>query len=356
MRPDARPASDTVANPIANWSGVLRCPVCATSLRSHAGGFECEAGTHRFGIENGIPLLFWPTGNERVDDVSQTVKAFYEETPFPNYDDLDSVGTLLAKANRSVFGRLLGEQVPLRARVLECGCGTGQLSNFLAVGNRTVFGTDICLNSLGLGSQFAARNHLHNVHFVQQNLFRPVFPEGYFDLVISNGVLHNTIDPHRGFQSIARLVRPGGHLLVGLYHRYGRLITNLRRTLFKLTGDRLTFLDPNLRSTTMSEAKKRAWFMDQYRHPCESQHVIGETMRWIREIGYEFVRSIPSTRLSHRFSPSERLFQPDPPGSTLERAIIELGMISKGSKEGGFFIVIARRPEASGAGSAARSA
>ena len=330
---------------IGPWASALRCPVCATPLRAHPEGLECEGRLHRFGLQNGIPLLYWPTGNERVDDVSQTVKAFYEETPFPNYDDLDSVGTLLAKANRSVFGRLLGEQVPLRARVLECGCGTGQLSNFLAVGNRTVFGSDITLHSLSLGRAFATSNHLDNVHFVQMNLFRPVFPEGYFDLVISNGVLHNTIDPRRGFGSIAKLVRPGGFLLVGLYHRYGRLITNARRWVFRVTGNHFTFLDPNLRASKMSAAKKRAWFMDQYKHPCESQHVIGETMRWIREIGYEFVRSIPATRLFHPFTGSEHLFEPDPPGSALERAIIELGMIPKGSLEGGFFTVIARRPK-----------
>ena len=42
-------------------------------------------------------------------------------------------------------------------------------------------------------------------------------------------------------------MKPGGYLLVGLYHRYGRLITDFRRQLFRFTRDRFTFLDPNLR-------------------------------------------------------------------------------------------------------------
>lgn len=332
---------------IGGWGQLLRCPACAIPLRPRDSGLECETGAHQFEVKNGIPQLYWPTGEATADSLTQTVKSFYEETPFPNYDDLDSAGTLIQKARKSIFGRLLDEQVPLKARVLECGCGTGQLSNFLAVGNRSVFGTDICLNSLGLAQQFATQNNISSVHFVQQNLFRPVFPEASFDLVISNGVLHNTPDPPGGFRTISRLVRPGGHLLIGLYHRYGRLMTNIRRGVFRATGDRFTFLDSKLRTPGMSVAKKRAWFMDQYKHPLESQHLIGETLTWIREIGFEFIRSIPGTRLFHPFDPDKRLFEAEPAGNAVQRLLIELGLSFGGNREGGFFIVIARRPTSS---------
>ncbi len=57
-------------------------------------------------------------------------RSFYEEAPFPNYDDLDSPESLRLKAERGVFARLLTEQIPFGSRILECGCGTGQLSNF----------------------------------------------------------------------------------------------------------------------------------------------------------------------------------------------------------------------------------
>ena len=48
----------------------------------------------------------------RRDDVTTTVKSFYEETPFPNYDDFDNVGWLVEKARKGVFAKLLDDQIP----------------------------------------------------------------------------------------------------------------------------------------------------------------------------------------------------------------------------------------------------
>ena len=289
-------------------------------------------------------MLFWPNDwVEGAPDVTEQVKEFYEETPFPNYDDFDSVASLAEKARQGMFARLLDEQVPTGVRVIECGSGTGQLSNFLSIANREVFAADLCVNSLRLGQQFARRHHLDHVRFVQMNLFRPVFKPGTFHLVISNGVLHHTSDPFLAFKTISTLVRPGGYLLVGLYHRYGRLITDFRRALFNLSGDRFKGLDPNLRRESTSGAKKRAWFADQYKHPHESKHTIGETIDWLREIGFSFVKSIPATKPFQPLATNPSLFEAEEPGNAFERLLVELGMTFRGSREGGFFIVIGRR-------------
>jgi len=323
---------------------ILCCPGCGGDLDIEKGGLVCSTCHHEFSITDNIPQLYWPNDwDPSKKDVTQTIREFYEETPFPNYDDFDSVGSLLAKARRSVFGKMLDDQVPFGTRVLECGCGTGQMTNFLSVANRTVFGTDICLNSLRLGQQFSDSNQLERTRFLQMNLFRPAFRAGTFDLVICNGVLHHTSEPFLGFQSISHLVRRGGFILIGLYHRYGRLITDLRRTVFKLTSDRLKSLDPNLRRRETAEAKRKAWFMDQYKNPHESKHTIGQVLQWIERIGFTFVHSIPNSVPFQPFTDSERLFERQPAGNALERLIVESGMVFKGSAEGGFFTMIARR-------------
>ena len=325
---------------------LLACPKCQASLAVADTAFRCHGCGQAFPVDDGIPQLFWPNewdGDKR--DVTDEVRAFYEETPFPNYDEFDSVASLAAKAREGMFARLLDEQVPPNVRIIECGSGTSQLSNFLSLANRTVFAADLCMNSLRLGRDFAVRHGLGRVNFVQMNLFRPAFQPGSFHLVISNGVLHHTSDPFLAFESISRLVKPGGYILVGLYHRYGRLITDTRRVLFRLSGDRFKFLDPNLRRESTSAAKKQAWFADQYKHPHESKHTIGETLRWLDAVGFRFVKSIPISKPFRTFAPDERLFAPDEPGNALERLLVELGMVASGSREGGFFIVIGQRPE-----------
>lgn len=339
-------ASD-LRDTILEYLPLLCCPGCRASLVHTDRDLVCSGCSHRFEITDGIPLLFWPNEWDSVDgDVTDVVKQFYEETPFPNYDDFDSVGSLIEKARHGLFAKLLDDQVPPGTRILECGCGTGQLTNFLSVANRTVFGTDICLNSLRHGRSFRLRNNLTNAHFLQMNLFRPIFKSNSFDLVISNGVLHHTADPFRAFQSIATLVKPNGYILIGLYHRYGRLITDLRRQVFRITGDRLTFLDPNLGRGGFTSAKRRAWFMDQYKHPHESKHTIGEVLGWLRKTGFRFVASVPRSKPFQPFGEGDNLFVPETPGSWLERLVVELGMIARGSREGGFFVVTAQKDSA----------
>jgi SAM-dependent methyltransferase len=329
---------------LADSLSLLCCPGCGADLSFRGQELACSGCAHHFEQAEGIPLLFWPNEWDRSGgDVTDEVKRFYEQTPFPNYDDFDSVGSLIQKARQGMFAKRLDDQVPPRTRVLECGCGTGQLTNFLSIANRTVFGTDLCVNSLKLGNAFKLANRLDGAHFMQMNLFRPAFKPESFDLVVSNGVLHHTSDPFLAFRSIARLVKPNGYILIGLYHRYGRLITDLRRRIFRITGDRLTFLDPNLRKGGMGGAKRTAWFMDQYKHPHESKHTIGEVLGWLRETGFRFVSSIPRSKPFQPTGQNESLFRPEPPGNALERLVVELGMIGQGSREGGFFVVTARK-------------
>jgi carbamoyltransferase len=318
------------------------CPACEGSLTDSAGGAVCEACGRLFPRTDGIYQLFWPhDGGE--GDVTEIVKAFYEEHPFPNYDDHESLRSLVAKSRSGLYAKLLGEQLPDNCDILEIGCGTGQLSNFLGITCRSVTGTDLCLNSLRMAEDFRRRHSLSRVRFLQMNLFRPALKPGQFDVVLCNGVLHHTTDPYGGFRTIARLLRPGGLIVIGLYNRCGRWMLATRRRIFQFTGGRFQWLDPQLRSTRMSGGKRSAWFADQYQHPHESTHTMGEILRWFAQSGFEFVHSVPSMNPWQGFEESEDLFSSSPPSGRLERALAQAKMIFTGSREGGFFIMIGRK-------------
>ena len=57
---------------------LLRCPHCAGELARRADGLHCPKCAHRFAIDDGIPMLFWPNEWEAGrSDVTEEVKAFY---------------------------------------------------------------------------------------------------------------------------------------------------------------------------------------------------------------------------------------------------------------------------------------
>ena len=93
-----------------------------------------------------------------------------------------------------------------------------------------VIGADLTRESLTLG---AGRRRVASTSIVF-NSSKPTCTvldcrAGYFDVVYSSGVLHHTPDPRAAFAQIARLARPGGMIVLGLYSAFARIPLRLRR-------------------------------------------------------------------------------------------------------------------------------
>jgi 2-polyprenyl-3-methyl-5-hydroxy-6-metoxy-1,4-benzoquinol methylase len=342
MAPRAYQSARAGAQAVARDPALIS-PVSGEELLFTADGRLATADAREsYEIDNGVLRLFIDeSGMDSSSSVTTTVQAFYEETPFPNYNEFDSLDGFLKRAVEGLFANLLSRQIPIGAKVLEIGCGTGQLSNYLAAACMAhVYASDMTLASLRLGQAFAAKHDIPGITFLQMNLFRPAIRPRSMDIVIANGVLHHTADTRRAFLSIAPLVKPGGHIIIGLYNKIGRLRTDLRRALFRLFGERVLMLDPYLRGN-LSEEKRRAWIKDQYCHPQERKHSMSEVLGWFEEAGFSFISSIP--RICGHFTPNEPLFQPQDPGSRIDRLGTELATIFTHGWEGGLFIMIGRR-------------
>ena len=340
LRPWAASDREPLSDPASPWAD----PVTGEPLlMTHTCARNPATGVC-YPVEEGIPRLFVPNTGTFAEgqDVTEIVKQFYEKTPFPNYDDLDNQRALMEKAREGLFARLLNEQIPFNARVVEVGCGTGQLTNFLSIGHRTVVGVDACLNSLRLAQKFKTEYGLERATFAQMNLFRPGLLNNFFDYVISNGVLHHTSDARQAFQRISRLAKPGGYVVVGLYNAYSRKLHYARRALYRWTGLTSRWLDPHF-SRIGADGKREAWFQDQYCHPHETTHTLDEVLDWMNEAGLEFVNSIPKPEVGPALTPDEQLFMPKHPSSSISRLLSQVAYMSNGYREGGFFIIIGRR-------------
>jgi len=239
-----------------HFPGAISCPSCAGPLRTD---WSCCSCGMRYEAPDGIPNLRLP-GDTRTE----VVRGFYERAPFPDYPPRVSLSWLRARAERSEFARLIDRAIPGDARVVEIGCGTGQMSLYLARAHRVVIGADLTRASLTLGVEAARRFELNQVQFIETDLHHPGMRAGAFDVVYSSGVLHHTPDPSAAFARIVRLARPGGMIVLGVYNAFARIPLRARRFVARLSGYQFIPCDPVLSDRESEPKRRKAWLRDQY--------------------------------------------------------------------------------------------
>ena len=117
--------------------------------------------------------------------------------------------------------RWLDGVAPARGTLLDVACGTGDLA--LAAARlrpgANVIGVDAASRMTALAAQRVLPGDMRRVSFVTGDLSRLALPDASVDAITGGYALRNVPDYRRGIAELARVLRPGGHLLTLDFYR-----------------------------------------------------------------------------------------------------------------------------------------
>ncbi|MEJ2120052.1 MAG: tetratricopeptide repeat protein [Alphaproteobacteria bacterium] len=162
------------------------------------------------------------------DTVSQSVRAQYEENPYPRW-----IKTRLESTPRRIKDVLqgaplyfdLGDAAPSEAPdILVAGCGTGRHAITTAANFRDakVLAVDLSLASLGYAVRQSRALGVPDIEFAQADIMELGRLDRRFDVIESSGVLHHLGDPLAGWRVLTGLLKPGGFMKIALYSELAR--------------------------------------------------------------------------------------------------------------------------------------
>ena len=127
-----------------------------------------------------------------------------------DWDEMRALGLPASDVERALLAMLPGERL---GRVLDIGTGTGRMLELLAPRVQSGLGVDASRAMLALARARLARTGLGHVSVRQADMYRLPL-SGTFDVVVLQMVLHYAEDPLAALAEAARVLSPGGRLIV----------------------------------------------------------------------------------------------------------------------------------------------
>lgn len=127
-----------------------------------------------------------------------------------DWDEMRALELPAAEVETALL-RLLPQRI---GRLLDIGTGTGQLLELLAPRMSAGIGVDASRAMLALARARLSRPGLTHCSVRQADMYRLPMADGEFDHVILQMVLHYAEDPESVLAEAARVLRPGGRLVV----------------------------------------------------------------------------------------------------------------------------------------------
>ena len=233
-----------------------------------------------------------------MKQISKTVQEFYNKTPFPDYD-LDRFNSKEdLRVSAYSFAEILNRSIPKEASIIDVGTGTGQLSAYLSLNRKCVWGIDFSDSSLNKARALKEKINLKNYHLKKVDITKEIKINRKFDYVLCLGVLHHTENAYDSFKNILPLLKPNGKIVIGLYNRFGRIPLKVRiklaKTIFKNNQKVKDYFIRLQIGEVQDKERARGWWNDQYLHPHETTHTIGQVLRWFKRNNIKYYQSVPN--------------------------------------------------------------
>ena len=130
----------------------------------------------------------------------------------PLYDLFENV------YNRKVYngtGEMVAELIKSDDKVLECACGTGAISTYIAAKCKSLIATDFSDGMLKQASKKCRK--YHNVTFRKADITKLEFDNKSFDKVVAGNVIHLLPEPEKALNELERVVKSGGKIIIPTY-------------------------------------------------------------------------------------------------------------------------------------------
>ncbi len=236
-----------------------------------------------------------------VDALRRKTRQHYDRFQF----GFDQEEILQEKFDNRMMGEAIRELAKPGALVVDVGCGACRVARLVRRHTRA----DTLSVDLSVKSLHCARGMDSGPLVAGDNMHLPIASDRA-DLIISNGVIHHTPDSRSSFFELARILKPGGTLVVSVYDRNGwyywvwRYPGALIRSLRGLVGDValkysifpffhigvLALLSWQTRRL-FSLPVETSWnlFHDQFTTPQCEFHTFDEVAGWGTEIGLQWL-------------------------------------------------------------------
>src|SRR5271157_208972 len=96
------------------------------------------------------------------------------------------------------------------AKILEAGCGSGRLSNYVAKEGYNVFGMDFSFGMLSKANSISYSDNKPNVAFLQGDVETLPLKDSSFDVIICLGVITYLKSEDNMLREMERILKPGG--------------------------------------------------------------------------------------------------------------------------------------------------